>query len=88
MDIQDYVEAYKSEESASGRQKLLKLRQKNRDSKELVADLKRQRDKAVDRIIYANLRILELSEMVDDLRTRLEVFQPSATLLNFSQKRD
>lgn len=88
LDIQEYVNTHKDEESGSRRQKLLKRKQKNRDAKELIADLKRQRDKAVDRIIYANLRILELSEMVDDLRTRLEVFQPSATLLTFSQKRD
>lgn len=88
MEIQNYVDTHKSEELASGRQKLLKRKQKNRDAKELIADLKCQRDKAVDRIIYANLRILELSETVDDLRAKLEAFQPSATLLNFSQKRD
>ena len=88
MEIQNYVDTHKSEELASGRQKLLKRKQKNRDAKELITDLKCQRDKAVDRIIYANLRILELSETVDDLRAKLEAFQPSATLLNFSQKRD
>ena len=88
MEIQNYVDTHKSEEMASGRQKLLKRKQKNRDAKELITDLKCQRDKAVDRIIYANLRILELSETVDDLRAKLEAFQPSATLLNFSQKRD
>jgi hypothetical protein len=88
MDIQEYVDKHKDEESTSERQKLLKRKQKNRDAKELIADLKKQRDKAVDRIIYANLRILELSETVEDLRAKLEAFQPSATLLNFSQKRD
>jgi len=88
MVIQEYVDMHKDEESTSERQKLLKRKQKNRDAKELIADLKKQRDKAVDRIIYANLRILELSETVEDLRAKLEAFQPSATLLNFSQKRD
>ena len=85
MAIQEYVDAHKDIESVSGRQKLLKRKQKNRDAKELIVDLKRQRDKAVDQILYANLRILELSETVDDLRARLEAFQPSATILNFSK---
>ena len=88
MAIQEYVDAHKDIESVSGRQKLLKRKQKNRDAKELIVDLKRQRDKAVDQILYANLRILELSETVDDLRARLEVFQPTATILNFSKNKN
>lgn len=88
MAIQEYVDAHKDIESVSGRKKLLKRKQKNRDAKELIVDLKRQRDKAVDQILYANLRILELSETVDDLRGRLEAFQPTATILNFSKDRN
>ena len=86
LDIQEYVNTHKDEESGSRRQKLLKRKQKNRDAKELIVDLKRQRDKAVDQILYANLRILELSETVDDLRARLEAFQPTATILNLTKK--
>ena len=86
MDIQEYVEANKDRELVSAQQKALKKKRKNRDAKEVIADLKQQRDKAIDRIMYANLRILELSETVDDLRAKLEVFQPSATVINLKNK--
>jgi len=86
MDIQEYVEANKDRELVSAQQKVLKKKRKNRDAKEVIADLKQQRDKAIDRIMYANLRILELSETVDDLRAKLEVFQPSATVINLKNK--
>lgn len=92
MDIQEYVDANKDREFVSERQKFVNRKRKNRELKEVIADLKQQRDKAVDRIIYANLRILELSQTVDDLRARLELFQPSARIYslpnNKSQKID
>ena len=81
MDIQEYVDANKDRELVSERQKLVKRKRKNREAKEVIVDLKQQRDKAVDRIIYANLRILELSQTVDDLRARLEALQPTAQVL-------
>jgi vacuolar-type H+-ATPase subunit I/STV1 len=81
MDIQEYVDANKDGELVSERQKSVKRKRKNRELKEVIVDLKQQRDKAVDRIIYANLRILELSQTVDDLRARLEVLQPTAQVL-------
>ena len=86
MDIQEYVEANKDRELVSAQQKALKKKRKNRDAKKVIADLKQQRDKAIDRIMHANLRILELSETVDDLRAKLEVFLPSATVINLKNK--
>lgn len=82
MDIQEYVEANKDRELVSAQQKALKKKRKNRDAKKVITDLKQQRDKAIDRIMHANLRIIELSETVDDLRAKLEVFLPSATVIN------
>lgn len=87
MDIQEYVDANKDRELVSERQKLVKRKRKNRELKEVIVDLKQQRDKAVDRIIYANLRILELSQTVDDLRARLELFHPSARIYSLSNNK-
>ena len=86
IEIQDWINKNTDKELVSKRHKLLNKQRKNRDIKKINADLKRQRDKAVDRIIYANLRILELSEIVDDLRYKLEALQPSAKILNFSKE--
>jgi hypothetical protein len=87
IEIQDWINKKNIDKKlVSKRQKLLNKQRKNRDVKKINADLKKQRDKAVDRIIYANLRILELSEIVDDLRYKLETLQPSAKILNFSKE--
>ena len=82
--IQEWVEAHKSEEP-SERQRLLKQRRKNRDTKEIIADLKQQRDRAVALLADADLRIVELSEKVADMQTRLDQLQPSASILNLSK---
>ena len=82
--IQEWVEAHKSEQP-SERQRLLKQRRKNRDTKETIADLKQQRDRAVALLADADLRIVELSEKVADMHTRLDQLQPSASILNLSE---
>ena len=82
--IQEWVEAHKSEQP-SERQRLLKQRQKKRDAREIIADLKQQRDKAVGLLADADLRIVELSEKVADMQTRLDQLQPSASILNLSK---
>ncbi len=82
--IQEWVEAHKSEQP-SERQRLLKQRRKNRDTKEIIADLKQQRDRAVALLADADLRIVELSEKVADMQTRLDQLQPSASILNLSK---
>ena len=81
IEIQDHININKNETLTSERQKLIKRKQKNRDLKQIISDLKKQRDKAVNRIIYSNLRILELSETVDDLMAKLEAYLPTATIL-------
>ena len=82
--IQEWVEAHKSEQPSES-QRLLKQRRKNRDTKEIIADLKQQRDRAVALLADADLRIVELSEKVADMQTRLDQLQPSASILNLSK---
>ena len=82
--IQEWVEAHKSDQP-SERQRVLKQRRKNRDTKEIIADLKQQRDRAVALLTDADLRIVELSEKVADMQTRLDQLQPSASILNLSK---
>lgn len=80
--IQEWVEAHKDEQPPSARQRLLKHRGKNRDLRETMADLKKQRDAAVGLLADAQLRIVELSEQLADAQVRLEQLQPSARVLN------
>lgn len=81
MAIQEWVEAHKDEQVDSKRQKLLKQRRKTRDTRETIADLKRQRDIAVGLLTDANLWIAELTEQVSEMRARLDSLQPSAKLM-------
>lgn len=79
--IQEWVSAHKGEQAPSERQRLLKQRRKNRDTRETIADLRKQRDAAVGLLADADLRIVELSEKVADLQARLDQFQQSARVL-------
>lgn len=82
LEIQEWIEANQQPPADSARQKSLKERRKNRDKREVIADLKRQRDSAVSLLADANLRIVELTEQVADMGARLDQLQPSATVLN------
>ena len=84
LEIQEWVKAYKGEESPSDRQRLLKKRSKNRDLRETIADIKKQRDRAVGLLADADLRIVELTEKLADVQARLDRFQPSVPVLNLS----
>ena len=83
IEIQEWVHTHNNEAQNLNRTTLLKRKQKNRDAKEVISDLRKQRDIAVGMMGDANLRILELSEMIDDLRARLDVLQPKAKILNY-----
>jgi hypothetical protein len=84
LSIQEWVESHKSDQQPSERQRLLKQRSKNRDMRETVADLKRQRDIAAGMLADADLRIVELTEKLADVQAHLEHIQPSARVLNLS----
>lgn len=84
LSIQEWVESQKSEQQPSGRQRLLKQRRKNRDTQEVIADFKRQRDIAVGLLADADLRIVELTTKLADVQARLDHLKPSARILNLS----
>lgn len=79
------IEAHKGEPFTSERQRLLKLRRKNRDTRETIVDLKKQRDSVAGLLADADLRIVELSEKVADLQAKLDQLQPSARVLDLSK---
>lgn len=83
--IQEWVETHKGEQPRPERQRLLKLRHKNRETRDTIADLKKQRDSAVGLLADADLRIVELSEKVADLQAKLNQLQPSARVLDLSK---
>lgn len=83
LDIQDWVEAHKSHEP-SGRQLAAAQRQKRRKDRDLIADLKVQRDRAVGLLADADMRIVELTERLAEVEAKLEHYQPN-NVLNLSR---
>ena len=84
LSIQEWVESHKSDPQPSERQRLLKQRSKNRDMRETIADLKKQRDFAAGMLADADLRIIELTEKLADVQARLDYLQPTARVLKLS----
>lgn len=56
----------------SPRQKIIKTREYNRSLKERLVEMKAQRDHANSLLIEANAKILDLSEEIGMLRTKVE----------------
>lgn len=84
MAIQEWVESHKSEQQPSERGNLLKQRRKNRDMRQTINDLKKQRDIAVGLLADADFRIVELTEKLADMQARLDHLQPSSRVLKLS----
>lgn len=84
LEIQEWVASHKIDPS-SERQRLLKRRRKNRNTREIIADLKKQRDIAAGLLADANLRIVELTDKLADMQRKLDQVQPSARVLNLSK---
>lgn len=82
--IQEWVESHKIEQQPSARQRLLKQRNKNRNMRETIADLKKQRDIAVGLLADADMRIVELTEKLADVQARLDHLMPSAHVITLS----
>jgi len=89
-EIQHYVESHKGEEPESNRQQMLKRRGRNRETKEVIFDLKQQRDEAVGMLADANLLIVDLTEELADVRKRLDEIKPSnvTTILGRQPNKD
>lgn len=85
LEIQEWVVTNKGEEAPSDRQRLLKNRGKNRDLRETIADLKKQRDRAVGLLVDADLRVVELTMKLADVQAELDQLKPKARVLNLSE---
>jgi len=77
-EVQHYVEHQVGERPSSIRQTTFKKRQKNRVMGDALQDFRLQRDSAQGLLADANMRIVELTEEVGELRRRLEELLPSA----------
>lgn len=80
-EIQAYIAGQGGERIPSERQRLLKQRQQSRNSRELITDLKAQRDTAESKLLDANAQIGILTRRLRDMEARLEDLQSRASIL-------
>lgn len=86
-EIQHWVESHKEENQPSARQQIVKQRKRNRNARETIADLKRQRDVTVGLLADANLYIVELTEELSLATAQLKKISPPAAVISL-MKRD
>lgn len=82
-EIQHYVEMHKRDAPDSERQQMLKRRRSNRKTKDLINDLRRQRDVAAGLLLEANTLIVELNEQLVDANKKLNEYKPTTATINF-----
>lgn len=89
-EIQQYVESNKGDTPDSNRQKMLQRSRRNRNTREIIADLKKQHSEVVGLLADANYRIVELTEELEVVRRKLEEIKPSnvTTILDWQPKKD
>lgn len=80
-DIQTYLASPGCEHPPSERQRLLKQRQQSRNARELITDLKAQRDASASLLVEANAQIGILTRRLRDMEARLEDLQSRASIL-------
>jgi hypothetical protein len=80
-EIQNYLASHTIEHPPSERQKLLNQRKKSRKARDIINDLKVQRDAVASLLVEANAQIGILSRKVRDLEARLETLQSKASIL-------
>ena len=80
-EIQNHLASHESERPLSDRQRLLNQRQKSRKARELIDNLKAQRDTAASLLVEANARIGLLTRKVRDMEARIEDLQSKARIL-------
>lgn len=83
-EIQTYIASQDCEQPPSERQRLLKQRQQSRSSRELIADLKMQRDATASLLVEANAQIGILTRRLRDMEARLQDLQAKASILPLS----
>ncbi|MFN4349994.1 MAG: hypothetical protein ACK4F6_04210 [Hylemonella sp.] len=79
-EIQAYIAGQGGERIPSERQRLLKQRQQSRNSRELITDLKAQRDAAESKLLDANAQIGILTRRLRDMEARLEDLRAKASI--------
>lgn len=82
-EIQELVGTQIVSGQESMRSKLAHARNKSRSCRQTIADFKLQRDTLAGLLSDANLRIVQLTEEVSSVRTRLDSIRPSASISNF-----
>ncbi|UFS72490.1 hypothetical protein LPW11_09915 [Geomonas sp. RF6] len=85
-EIQQYVKAHEEEQLPSARQRMLKKRERNRTAREVIADLRRQRDEAVGLLADATLRIVELTEELASAKVEQKETRPSAPVISLTRR--
>jgi len=73
---------HKGEAPDSERQQMLKRRRSNRKTKDLINDLRRQRDVAAGLLLEANTLIVDLNEQLADANKKLNEYKPTTTTIN------
>ncbi len=86
-EIQHYVAARDRERPESERQTLLKRRQRSRTAREIIAELKRQRDAVAGLLIEANAQIAILTRKLSYAEARIRDLQPKAGTIQLSESK-
>tara|TARA_R110002167_G_scaffold49184_2_gene144205 strand:- start:2190 stop:2633 length:444 start_codon:yes stop_codon:yes gene_type:complete len=86
-EIQHYVEMHKGDVPDSERQQMLRRRRSNRKTKDLINDLRQQRDVAAGLLLEANTLIVELHEQLIDANKKLNEYKPTTATINFNKVR-
>lgn len=86
-EIQNYLDSNDGSCPESERQRLLKQRQRSRDMKDTIADLKKQRDVSVGLLIEANAQIVILTRRLADATSRCDELQARAEPIPITSSR-
>lgn len=86
-EIQNYVAAHGGERPESERQKLLKQRQRSRTAREIIADLKKQRDAAAGLLVEAYAQIAILTRRLIAAEARNNNLQPKADTIKLTESK-
>ena len=84
-EIQNYVATHGGEPLESARQKFLKQRQRSRTAREIIADIKKQRDAAAGLLVEANAQIAILTRRLIAVEARNNNLQPKSGTIQLSK---
>ncbi|GAO72162.1 MULTISPECIES: hypothetical protein [Comamonas] len=79
-EIQSYLISHNDKRAPSKRQQLFKQRQQTRNAREIINDLRRQRDATASLLVEANAQVGILTRRVRDLEALIEDLQSKARI--------